>query len=146
TGGLDKLIGPRKVNEVNVEEVAKDIQKNFSSFAELWDRPFKVDLTGGKDSRVSEAAIISAGDQNVQFRTIANIEGEVDTASELLKIVNREEQHDITEVTEKRLSNRTPIKTRIKTLLHEHDGDYTPVVMKHAINPEKHFKTPNAIF
>src|SRR5699024_2989037 len=26
------------------------------------------------------------------------------------------------------------------------DGDYTPVVMKHAINPEKHFKTPNAIF
>lgn len=64
------------------------------SLARLYDEPPRVDLSGGRDSRVAAAVVVAAGIE-ASFRTSDLTPGEADVARELVGLVPGEVEHSI---------------------------------------------------
>jgi hypothetical protein len=142
-GALSEIVSPRGVSELNIEEIADNIKKCIKSFSHLWGVPLEVDLSGGKDSRVGAAAILSSGIENVRFKTIGTLQGEVDIAEILMERVNQSDKHIVTERIDP--SHLSSLSERVLLLHHEFDGDYTPIIMNHAIDLDTYFSTKESI-
>jgi hypothetical protein len=142
-GALSEYVSPRGMKELNVEEIADNIKKCIKSFSNLWGVPLEVDLSGGKDSRVGAAAILSSNIDNTRFKTIGTLQGEVDIAKVLMQRVNQSDKHIVTERVDPSLSSS--LFERVLLLHHEFDGDYTPIIMNHAIDPDTYFSTRESV-
>lgn len=142
-GAYDQLISPRKHQKFDAKSIAIDMLENLASYSELWGLPLEVDLSGGKDSRICSAAVIASQAEINQFKTIANLEKEAEVASVLLKKVGLTHKHNIIRSSankEGKKVKRTPIKERLRTLLHQSDGDLTPILTRKNVNPEIYFR------
>lgn len=145
-GGLNKLVSPRGITEVNVPELANNIRESIASFSDLWSIPLKVDLSGGKDSRVSAAAIVASKIDNVEFSTIGILQGEVDTASQLLDVVGYSSKHNIIQRNNNVRIEKKPLVDRVMTLFHEYDGDFAPTFVQSGLSPASYFNTPQKVW
>lgn len=94
-GSFSDIVSPREVSGLDYKLIAEDMKYNLDSYRDLWNLPLSVDLTGGKDSRVCAAAVISSEVDDVEFRTVANYDDEVEVARELLKKVDLNHKHMI---------------------------------------------------
>jgi hypothetical protein len=138
-GALSEYVSPRGIKDPNIEEIADNIKKCIKSFSTLWGVPLEVDLSGGKDSRVGAAAILASHLDDIRFKTIGTLQGEVDIAKALMEGVNQSDKHIVTERIDPSLSSS--LLERVLVLHHEFDGDYTPITMNHAVDPDTHFST-----
>src|SRR5699024_1037671 len=94
-GAFNSLVSKRPQDRLDLKKIAEDMKFTLNSYQELWHLPFIVDLSGGKDSRICSAAVISSGIENVEFRTVANYDDELKVAQELLDEVGLENKHTI---------------------------------------------------
>ncbi len=82
---LHALIGPRRTRlRKSARAAAEGAQALLRDVGEVWAEPLDVDLSGGRDSRLSAAAAISVG-ADLELRT-ADLEfGELDVVNELIE-------------------------------------------------------------
>jgi len=82
---LEELVGPRRARVgKSAKAAAEGARALLRDVGEVWDEPLDVDLSGGRDSRLSAAAAIAVG-TDVEMRT-ADLEfGEVDVVNQLLE-------------------------------------------------------------
>lgn len=132
TDGLNYLKSLCTEKNNTVSQINKDILKNLNSFNTLWKVGMQVDISGGKDSRVGAASILKSGIDNFTFRTITDIDEELNTSKKLLKSINNNTELNILEPHEY-LVNQPPLLERVDRLLYEFDGDFTTVMMNSPI-------------
>jgi hypothetical protein len=95
------LVVPRGRPRGAAGEAARQVSELASAVGAVWDAPPVIDLSGGRDSRVSAAAAISAG-VDARFKTVDNEPGEVDVVRRLVAgapgplehVVNQPEAED----------------------------------------------------
>jgi hypothetical protein len=82
---LGELVGPRRKRlGPSAREAAEGARELLRDVGDTYSQPLDVDLSGGRDSRVSSAAAIAVG-ADAEFRT-ADLEfGELDVVNELLE-------------------------------------------------------------
>src|SRR5699024_7806083 len=135
-GAFSDIVSPRKSSELNYRLIAEDMKSNLESYRELWGLPLNVDLSGGKDSRVCAAAVISSGVKDVEFRTVANYDDEVQVARELLQKVDPNYKHIVEDRTSKETDGKLVKKSleeRMKLYFHSTDGDCTPAIIQNDV-------------
>ena len=137
-GAFNSLISYRPQSSLNYKEIAENMRNTLDSYQDLWDVPYTVDLSGGKDSRICAATAISAGIENITFRTIANYDDELEVAKSLLNKVNQTHNHMIinplSQIDEKeKILRKKPIKDRMKLYFLNTDGDCTPAVVQNNV-------------
>src|SRR4051794_33917400 len=84
TGALGRLVAPRR--DAHPEQARAAARQSVSlarSIGEVWDVAPTINLSGGRDSRISAAGAIAAG-LEAKFRTMDIEPGEVDAARQLL--------------------------------------------------------------
>lgn len=145
-GAFSSIVSQRPQQELDFEAIADDMKFTLDSYQALWEIPFTVDLSGGKDSRICSAAVISAGIDNVKFRTVANYDDELAVASELLEKVGLQDKHMIVNPTsdlgkKENILNKRPIKERMRLYFHTTDGDCTPAVVQNDISTKALYKS-----
>lgn len=145
-GAFSSIVSQRPQYELDFKAIADDMKFTLDSYQALWGIPFTVDLSGGKDSRVCSAAVISAGLDNVKFRTVANYDDELAVASELLEKVGLQDKHLIVNPTsdlvkKQNVLNKRPITERMKLYFHTTDGDCTPAVVQNDISSKALYKS-----
>src|SRR5699024_2273081 len=133
-GAFSSLISFRPQETLELNKIATDMRNTLNSYQDLWDVPYTVDLSGGKDSRVCAATAISAGIKNIKFRTIANYDDELAVAQNLLEKVNQIQNHmvinPVSSIDEnEEILKKSPIKDRMKLYFLITDGDCTPAVV-----------------
>ncbi|WP_052256873.1 hypothetical protein [Salinicoccus sp. YB14-2] len=135
-GSFSNLVSSRPKESIDYENIAEDMKFNLDSFRNLWNLPLIVDLSGGKDSRICSAAVISSGATDVEFRTVANYDEEVNVAHRLLKKIGLENKHLIVNPIAGNDSGKVikrSIEDRMKLFFHSTDGDCTPAVVQNNI-------------
>ncbi len=80
-----------------LDQVVDALQASARSTARLWTTTPRVDLSGGRDSRLVAAAFLSSG-VDVDLHTNANPPGEADVANELLRLWGKEVRHEVTQM------------------------------------------------
>jgi hypothetical protein len=91
--------------------------------ARLFDERLAVDLSGGRDSRLSSAAVISAR-VKAEFHTIDLDPGEVDVVRKLLSKARGSWRHTVTEVEDTAFED--DLRSRVENLHLVHDGMLNP--------------------
>lgn len=109
------------------QSVALELHNYAVEVSELWDTPPTVHLSGGRDSRATAAAFVSAGSP-ARFHTVASLQGELDVAAELLDKVGRSEDHNV--VREKDTSTSGNIVERALALQTAYGAIYGPAGTK----------------
>lgn len=109
------------------QSVASELHNYAVEVASLWDTPPTVHLSGGRDSRATAAAFVSA-ESPARFHTVASLQGELDVATELLAKVGRAEDHNI--VREKDTSTSGNIVERALSLQLAYGAIYGPAGSK----------------
>jgi hypothetical protein len=108
-----------------IEELAgravEDAVAQARSAAELWPGEARVDLSGGRDSRLVAAAVIAAGIP-AKFRTSDATPGEADVARSLLAAAPGEHEHNVSHTSEGSATPSTPLLERAANLHLLHDG------------------------
>jgi hypothetical protein len=87
-------LGRGKLLAASVEAAAERAAGLAWETASAWSVPLAVSLTGGRDSRVSAAAAISAG-IDATYNTGDQVPGELETVSELIAAAPREMPHTV---------------------------------------------------
>ncbi|MGO3648234.1 hypothetical protein [Agrococcus casei] len=109
---------------------AEELYEFAREVSELWDTPPTVHLSGGRDSRATAAAFVAAGSP-ARFHTVASLQGELDVATQLLQVVDREGDHSI--VREKDTSTSGNIIDRASSLQLAYGGVYGPAGVKQSM-------------
>lgn len=82
---LDELVKPRrKLLRRSARDAARGARALLSDVAAAWDCPLDVDLSGGRDSRISAAAAIATG-ADIELRTQDLEHGELEVVEQLVK-------------------------------------------------------------
>jgi hypothetical protein len=89
--------------------------------ADLWPDEAKVDLSGGRDSRLAAAAVIAAGTP-ARFLTSDATPGEADVARALIAAAPGEHQHDVSKTQAGSATPSTELLERAANLHLLHDG------------------------
>ncbi|RHW37244.1 hypothetical protein D1B31_15870 [Neobacillus notoginsengisoli] len=127
TGGLSSWVSPRRLDGSAFDEEITNILESTRSFFRMFDFPVNSLLSGGKDSRVSSAILIKSGVDST-FTTFGPIAGEIETAKNLMQLVNLEDRHIVNDrKSEKARENPVDLKDRLNLLHFAYDGDYPPV-------------------
>lgn len=142
-GDFSNIVSPKPISELNLKKIAEDMKYNLESYKALWNLPLIVDLSGGKDSRVCAATVISSGGEDAEFRTVANYDDELAVAESLLQKVNLNHRHLIIDPSVKEDESKlikNPIKERMKLLFHSTDGDFNPAIVQNDISEKSIYK------
>lgn len=111
---------------VDFETAADGMRQYFSELSALTSGPYRVMLSGGRDSRAVAAAAIAA-DLPATYLTLGPIVGEIDTARRLMSLIDRPFKHDVS--TPKPSTQTRSLYDRIRGLHQIFDGDFTPIKM-----------------
>lgn len=132
TNGLEYLITLNSEQNISTNDIAFDMINNLKNFQSFWNIKMQVDISGGQDSRVSAASVIRSDIQNFYFRSITDIDAEVNTAKHLLETI--ENSHDFKIVNPAiNMVNCPDLLERVDRLLFEFDGDFATVMMNSPI-------------
>ncbi len=133
--GIRELVGPRRIKAKASARAAAAAARNLAEdVGASWDCPISVDLSGGRDSRVSAAAAISAG-IDLELRTSDLEHGEVDLVSELVERAPGTPDHRVVE-TEHEPDD--PLSERLAAIHLVHDGMRNPQSVLRSSMPIPH--------
>lgn len=128
--------------EENLKGIIFDTQEFFEFFPEKKVRGM---LSGGKDSRLV-ASVLLKSKIPCYFTTLGPIQGEIDTAKELLRLAAFSGEHKIVlNRTERRLFTLNLVD-RLSLLHTVYDGDYTLIKQKQNIVPKSFYSLPTPVF
>ena len=106
-----------------VAEAGAGVRDLAGSLGELWRVPPVVDLTGGRDSRLSAAGAISAG-LDADFKTVDNEAGEVDVVRDLIAAAPRPMRHTVNAPESEETAD--DLASRLAAIHLVHDGMRNP--------------------
>jgi hypothetical protein len=120
----EELVAPRDADpERSAAAAAEEALEVARDVARLWDAPAAVDLTGGRDSRVSAAAAVAAG-LDATYQTVNADPGELEVAGRLAEIAGVGARH--AELAPEPDSTDADMRARLAALHHFHDGMVNP--------------------
>jgi hypothetical protein len=123
THAAGELVHPHEVFfRGAVDEAANQAIALARDLADLYDAPPAVDLSGGRDSRISAAAAVAAG-IDCSFSTGDQEPGEVEIAKRLVELVPRRIEHRITRP---ETDPDDDLRQRVRDIHLVHDGMRNP--------------------
>jgi hypothetical protein len=121
TGAVGRLVAsPARDGDLG-EAAAEQAREQARTAAVLWPGRADVDLSGGRDSRLSAAAVVAAGTP-ARFLTSDATPGEADVAAELVAAAPVEMDHRIRKTKPGSATPGTPLLERAAHLHLLHDG------------------------
>lgn len=132
TKGIKELIETGKNTNYSIDKLVTSILENINNYIELWKLDIQADISGGKDSRVSAASILKSNAVNYSFRTINDIDEELNTSKLLLEKVNNNNNLRILDP-ELYIKKQPDLIERVDRLLFEYDGDFSTVMISSPI-------------
>jgi hypothetical protein len=141
TGAVRRLVGPRRASLAEQASAAARQSVDLSrSLAAIWGAEPTINISGGRDSRISAAGAIVAG-LEAKFRTMDIEPGEVDAAKELLAAVPGPIEHSV--MTMERGEPDDSLADRIGATHLVHDGVANPMGGQGSVTlPQEGFVTP----
>ena len=141
TGAVPRLVAPRRASlDEQAGQAAAQSVALARSLERVWDVAPAINLSGGRDSRISAAGAIAAG-LEARFRTMDIEPGEVDAARQLLDAAPRR-----LELTVLEMESGTPddsLAERIGAIHLVHDGFANPMGGQGALElPQRGFVAP----
>jgi hypothetical protein len=122
--GRSGLIAPRDASfDEAVEQAADQAVGLARDVGRLWPQGATVDLSGGRDSRVSAAAALSA-DLPARFQTVNLEPGEIAAAEELVATAGRPMPHELLDPEPDSVAE--DLWSRLSFFHHTHDGMANP--------------------
>jgi hypothetical protein len=121
TGAAEALAGRGVAGEARVDEAAEAAKLALRTAAAVFPERPRVDLSGGRDSRVSAAAAIAAG-IDAELRTSDVKAGEADIARELVARAPREVDHKVAWREGQQKVHTKPLRARARDLFLLHEG------------------------
>jgi hypothetical protein len=121
TGAIGRLVAAPAGNDDLAEAAAAQARDQAHTAALLWPGRADVDLSGGRDSRLSAAAVVAAG-APARFLTSDATPGEADVAAELVAAAPVEMDHRIRKTKPGSATPGTPLLERAAHLHLLHDG------------------------
>lgn len=95
TGAVAGLVGKREAPfSEALERAAADAKALAAGIGAVYEQKPRIDLSGGRDSRVSAASAIAAGIE-CEMRTGDNVPGELEIAEQLLAAIPNEIEHKV---------------------------------------------------
>ncbi|WP_411843716.1 hypothetical protein [Salinicoccus sp. HZC-1] len=144
TGGIKNLINT-SINQIeNPKVLVTSILENLNNYIDLWNADIKVDISGGKDSRVSAASVLNSKAVNYSFRTINDIDEELNISRELLSKVQNNSRIELLDP-ELYIKEQPDLIERVDRLLFEYDGDFSTVMISSPIIETNDFNTLDSI-
>jgi hypothetical protein len=123
TGAAGELVQPHEVYfRGTVDEAAMQATGLALDLAELYDEPVTVDLSGGRDSRISAAGAMAAG-IDCRFATGDQEPGELEVARRLVEVAPRRVDHV---VTQPESDPDDDLRERVRAIHLVHDGMRNP--------------------
>jgi hypothetical protein len=120
----ERLVAPRGRGGLgDVGPAANQVAALARSLGEAWTVPPAIDLSGGRDSRVSAAGAIKAG-VDARFKTGDNEDGEVDLVKRLVAAAPRELDHTVNKPEAEETAD--DLDTRLAAIHLVHDGMRNP--------------------
>jgi hypothetical protein len=108
------------VSELSAQAI-EDALRQAREAGELWPGEAKVDLSGGRDSRVAAAAVLAAGGP-ARFLTSDATPGEADVARALIAAAPGDPPHEVSRTEAGSATPGTPLLYRAANLHLLHDG------------------------
>jgi len=141
TDAVRRLVGPRRASLAEQAGVAAGQAVALSrSLAAIWSAEPNINISGGRDSRISAAGAIVAG-LDAKFRTMDIEPGEVEAARELLASAPRSVEHGV--MTMERGEPDDSLEERIGATHLVHDGVANPMGGQGSITlPQEGFVAP----
>ncbi len=141
TGAVRALVAPRRasLDEQAAAGAAESVALS-RSIAAIWDTEPTINLSGGRDSRITAAGALVAG-LEAKFRTMDIEPGEVEAARELLAAVSGSFEHGV--MTMEQGEPDDSLADRIGATHLVHDGAANPMGGQGSITlPQEGFVTP----
>jgi hypothetical protein len=141
TGAVRALVAPRRasLDEQAAAGAAESVVLS-RSIAEIWDTEPTINLSGGRDSRITAAGALVAG-LEAKFRTMDIEPGEVEAARELLAAVPGSFEHGV--MTMEQGEPDDSLAERIGATHLVHDGAANPMGGQGSVTlPQEGFVTP----
>jgi hypothetical protein len=141
TGAVRQLIRPRRGSlKRQAKAAAKQSVDLARSIGEIWDVEPTINLSGGRDSRISAAGAVVAG-LDAKFRTMDIEPGEVEAAQQLLAAVPGPFKHSV--LTMERGTPDDSLDERIRASHLVHDGVANPMGGQGSVDlPQEGFVAP----
>jgi len=141
SGAVRRLVAPRRGSlghqAAAVAQQSVDLARSIGA---VWDVAPTVNLSGGRDSRISAAGAIAAG-LNAKFRTMDIEPGEVDAARQLIETASRPLELDVLEMESGEPDDS--LEERIGAIHLVHDGLANPMGGQGALElPQRGFVSP----
>ncbi|HEY8467896.1 MAG TPA: hypothetical protein VIL04_13960 [Solirubrobacterales bacterium] len=121
TEAAEAIVGRGIAGEARVDEAAEAAKLALRTAAAVFPERPRVDLSGGRDSRISAAAAIAAG-VDVELRTSDVKAGEADVARELVARAPRAVDHKIAWSEGQQKVHDKPLRERARDLFLLHEG------------------------
>jgi hypothetical protein len=135
TDALAALVKPRRVRlKASAKDAAAAALSLAGDVGESWDCRIRVDLSGGRDSRVSAAAAIKAG-LDAELRTSDLEHGEVDLVRGLIRRAPGEPRHSVKEPEQE---PDDTLAERLRGIHLVHDGMRNPQSLLRSSMPIPH--------
>jgi hypothetical protein len=141
TSAVERLVGPRRSSLADQAHAAAEQSVRLASaIGEVWDVAPTINLSGGRDSRISAAGAIAAG-LEAKFRTMDIEPGEVEAARQLLEAAPGSLELDVLEMEAGEPDDSLP--ERIGAIHLVHDGLANPMGGQGALElPQRGFVSP----
>lgn len=128
TGAVRRLVEPRDVPlERSATEAAEHAIQLARAVARLWAIEPVVNLSGGRDSRITAAGAIAAG-VDAKFRTLDIEPGEADLVAELLSLAPGGPRHEVA-LSGSAARRRDGLRRRLRHSMLVHDGAFNPMAL-----------------
>jgi hypothetical protein len=121
TNVLAGLLAPGQDYDAAVEEFVAQAQDTVRAAAAAYPKRAHIDLSGGRDSRVSAAAALAAG-VDAGYRTSDVAPGEADVARELVAAAPSPMRHRVKYGGQRKRQRPTPLSERARAMFLLHDG------------------------
>lgn len=125
TGAIADLVGRGADLEEGVERFVEEATGVARALGDLFPQPPRVDLSGGRDSRLA-AAFFVAADAEARFVTSDMTPGEAGVARELMRLAGREGDHEVRWAGDREKVYEKGLRERARSVHLVHDG------MRHA--------------
>ncbi len=124
SGAQRLLVEPRQASlDAAVDEAAAHAEALARDVARAWTSPAEIDLSGGRDSRVSAAAAV-AGELPATFTTGDNEPGEVEVVRDLIEAAPTTMRHAVNEPEPE--TTIDDLRRRVRAIHLVHDGMRNP--------------------
>jgi hypothetical protein len=135
------LVPPRGRAPDAIAAAATGVSELAAQIGEVWDTRPVIDLSGGRDSRVSAAGALNAG-IDAEFKTVDNEPGEVDLVRRLIEAAPRDMAHVVNEPESEEAAD--DLATRLGAIHLVHDGMRNPQeVRRHTELPHSGWIPPS---